>query len=65
MSNAERLRKHILALLDNGVEIRPDVIADRSYYLVHVGPLPTTAAASRVAARLTRMGVRDHRLIEN
>ena len=65
MSNAERLRNQLLALLDNGVEIRPDVIADKSYYLVHVGPLATTAAASRIAARLTRMGVRDHRLIEN
>ncbi|MGH8472299.1 MAG: SPOR domain-containing protein, partial [Gammaproteobacteria bacterium] len=65
MSNAERLRNHVLTLLDNRVEIRPDVIADKSYYLVHVGPLATTAAASRLAARLTRMGVRHHYLIEN
>jgi len=65
MSNAERLRNHIVAMLDKSVEIRPDVIADKSYYLVHVGPLATTAAASRIAARLRRMGVRDHRLIEN
>ncbi|MGH8467841.1 MAG: septal ring lytic transglycosylase RlpA family protein [Gammaproteobacteria bacterium] len=65
MSNAERLRNRMLALLNNRVEIRPDVIADKSYYLVHVGPLATTAAASRLAARLTRMGVRHHRLIEN
>lgn len=65
MGNAERLRNRILALLDKNVEIRPDVIADKSYYLVHVGPLATTAAASRLAARLTRMGVRDHRVIEN
>ncbi|CAN5719350.1 hypothetical protein BH18PSE1_BH18PSE1_07530 [soil metagenome] len=65
MGNAERLRNRILALLDKNVEIRPNVIADKSYYLVHVGPLATTAAASRLAARLTRMGVRDHRVIEN
>ncbi|CAN5894747.1 MAG: RlpA-like protein [Chromatiales bacterium USCg_Taylor] len=65
MSNAERLRNHIVALLDNSVEIRPDVIKDKSYYLVHVGPLATTAAASRLAARLTRIGVQHHRLIDN
>ncbi|MGH8613230.1 MAG: septal ring lytic transglycosylase RlpA family protein [Gammaproteobacteria bacterium] len=64
-ANAERLRHKVTRIVKDTVLVHKTVIANRLLYRVHIGPFPNAEMADSVWPRLSRLGLRDYRLVSN
>ena len=65
LANAERLRHKVTRLVKDTVLVHKTVIANRLLYRVHIGPFPNAEIADSVWPKLSRLGLRDYRLVSN
>ncbi|MGH6636726.1 MAG: septal ring lytic transglycosylase RlpA family protein [Gammaproteobacteria bacterium] len=65
LANAERLRHKVRGILRHTVRVHKFVTANRLLYRVHIGPFPNAKTADSVWPRLSRLGLRDYRLVSN
>jgi len=65
LANAERLRHKVRQILRHTVLVQKTVTANRLLYRVHIGPFPNAETADSVWLRLSRLGLRDYRLVSN
>ncbi|MGH8658069.1 MAG: septal ring lytic transglycosylase RlpA family protein [Gammaproteobacteria bacterium] len=65
LANAERLRHKVSRVVKGSVLVQKTLIANKSLYRVHVGPFPNAETADSVWPKLSRLGLRDYRLVSN
>jgi len=61
-TNANRLRDQLKAQGEQNSFVRRDVVGDRVFYRVRIGPVPNVSEFDSIVARLRRLGFPDARL---